>query len=88
MPLSPRQLGIPTYVAAYWTGATRTWRDAWPLGTVTAPSLDAARRIARDRWMPLEGGPLRVARVSAVPADVVARALARDGAALLAEPER
>jgi hypothetical protein len=75
-----------TYVAALALPCA-TWRDTLPLGTITARSHRAARVRAQARWpyVRLTAGQLRVCAAGGVPTQVLALALALDGAVLLAD---
>lgn len=75
--LSSRPLSR-TYVVYiwHWWSAARA-----PLGTIASRSLRDARRDAEQRWISIPVGIVRVATISAVPADLLARALALDGIA-------
>jgi hypothetical protein len=74
MPAPPRR--TRTYVAFLYDG--RRSPDQ-PLGTVEAPSHYAAWDAARRLW-PHAGPSLRIRAAGAAPADLLARALALDGA--------
>jgi len=82
-PLSSRP-SSRTYVVLALADATGVLGLARPLGTVEAAARGAARAIAGALFCEVPPGCLRVVAATAAPADLVARALALDGAPLAA----
>ena len=73
-----------TYVVLALADATGVLGLARPLGTIEAPARGVARAIAAALFGDVPAGCLRVLAAAAAPADLVARALALDGAPLAA----
>ncbi len=80
MPTSHGSALSRTYIAFLHQGC---WDEAVPLGTVIAPTRRAAWQMARHRWAAAREDALRVVTAASAPPDLVGRALALDGYAML-----